>query len=215
MACIDYGAVAFKNGKRVSDGLFMDMVKAVGWSDVNRKRYEDCDHVDADGWSQCEGCVRAKYGQIARGDDVLVYFDADCRGNRLSFSGKCDGNYFVYIGDKHITVCFYKYSCVIYEDGAEVAHIWDCDERMSVRGEVGVHQDEHGWEVSDGVYHIKRLGRGVYHFTMQYKGDVYHVVYGYGIDNNKRVWDRIKNEWVGKKTAKKVDRIYSRFDWNL
>ena len=213
MAMIDYGAVVFKNGRKISNEMFMDMIEAVGWSDVSRKRYPECTHTDEDGWSVCDGCDKANYRNYSDERGEWKAFYSDCHGERLCCSDHIDGNFFAYIGDKHVTACFYKCSCVIYEDGAEVVHIWDCDGRMSVRGEVGVRQDEHGWEICDGVYHIKRIGRGVYHFSMQYKGDSYHVLYGYGIDNNADVWKRVKIRYLGKKVSEKIDRLYKHLGW--
>ena len=43
MAMIDYGAIAFKNGKLISTGMFTPMMDMVGWEDTNQDTYYDCD----------------------------------------------------------------------------------------------------------------------------------------------------------------------------
>lgn len=41
MAMIDYGAIAFKNGKLVSTGMFTPMIDMVGWEDTEQDTYYD------------------------------------------------------------------------------------------------------------------------------------------------------------------------------
>lgn len=41
MAMIDYGAIAFKNGKLISTDMFTPMVDMVGWEDNKNDRYYD------------------------------------------------------------------------------------------------------------------------------------------------------------------------------
>lgn len=41
MAMIDYGAIAFKNGKLISTGMFTPMKKMVGWADNKNSMYHD------------------------------------------------------------------------------------------------------------------------------------------------------------------------------
>ena len=45
MAMIDYGAIAFKNGKMISTGMFTPMIDMVGWEDTENDVYHDycCD----------------------------------------------------------------------------------------------------------------------------------------------------------------------------
>ena len=59
MAMIDYGAILKIDGKiQNRDEFFMDMQDAVGWVDYPRIRYEDCDCIDNDGYSNCGDCPR-------------------------------------------------------------------------------------------------------------------------------------------------------------
>lgn len=57
---------------------------------------------------------------------------------------------------------------------------------------------------------IKRIGNATYHLSMVYKGDYYHLIFGYGIDAEKCVWNRSKVDYLGKKVARKIDRIYDK-----
>lgn len=41
MAMIDYGAIAFKNGKLISTGMFTPMIDTVGWEDTETDTYHD------------------------------------------------------------------------------------------------------------------------------------------------------------------------------
>ena len=41
MAMIDYGAIAFKNGKLISTGMFTPMKDMVGWEDTKNDTYHD------------------------------------------------------------------------------------------------------------------------------------------------------------------------------
>ena len=41
MAMIDYGAIAFKNGKLISTDMFTSMIDMVGWEDTENDRYHD------------------------------------------------------------------------------------------------------------------------------------------------------------------------------
>ncbi len=208
MAAIDYGAVIFKNGKQVNHSLFMDMLEAVGWVDVPRILYEDCNFVD-NGCSDCGNCPRSTKKHYS--DPRLGEWDSvvgDCRGKVLDRSKQIDGNYYAYIGDQHLTFCFYKTWCDVFVDGVEsnvFGEVWSfCDRWYSIRGEV------------DGrKYHLKRIGKWVYDFSIKYKGDQYHVVFGYGIDPNRRLWDKIKVRYVGKRLAWKVDRLYEKIEGGL
>lgn len=201
MAMIDFGAVVFKNGKCINKGqFFMDMFDAVGWIDQPRKRYEDCDHLCL-GKSSCFDCPRANYVTKNFGYGDVSSFVSDCRGSS-KFERGIDGNYFAYIGDEHLTVCFYKRRVLFVLDGKCGDEIWDCfgDNQLSYRGNV------------DGVaFHIKYIGEGALWFSMTYKGDHYNVIYGNGIDPDVNVWNRVKYSYLGKKVAKKVDRLYERF----
>ena len=146
MAMIDYGAVVFKNGKRINHDMFMDMQEAVGWS------------------------------------------------------GEPDGDYFVYVGDSHVTVCFYKTYFVVFLNGGKVDAVLPGDWRSIQR------------EYDGAKVRVKRIADWVFHFSMKYNGDRYHVIYGYGIDPDKKVWDHVKVDYLGKNVSRKVDRLMGKLE---
>lgn len=203
MAVIDYGAVAFKNGVKLNgDDLFMDMLEAVGWVDVPRKRYHDCDCTDERGFSDCDECPRRTVGHYEDIDGKLCdYTEGDCRGTRISHVDKLDRNYYAYIGDKDLTFGFYKRWCAISYHGERQKSVYAAggESKMSVTQKIG-----------DVSYKIRWVCGGVLHFSMVYKGDYYHVVYGYGIDPDARIWRKVKYRYLGKKRARKVDNLYRR-----
>ena len=85
MAMIDYGAIAFKNGKLISTEMFTPMVDMVGWEDTENDVYESRSHVDGEPESDYMKPIKLK------------------------------GNYFAYVGDKDCTLAFYKEQIVILE----------------------------------------------------------------------------------------------------
>lgn len=46
----------------------------------------------------------------------------------------------------------------------------------------------------------------VYTAEIFHNGDRYNILFGYGIDCDMRVWNKIKNIYLGKQNAKKVDK---------
>lgn len=90
MAMMDYGAIAFKNGKLISTDMFTPMIDMVGWEDTEKDVYESRPH----------------YPTETENDYMLPL--------------KLNGNYFAYIGDAECTLAFYKTQLVIvrkYDDG--------------------------------------------------------------------------------------------------
>lgn len=218
MAMIDYGALVFKNGVQLNEGqFFMDMLDAVGWVDKPRVRYDDCDCINKYGESDCGNCPRRSVKHMS--DPELGEWDAttgDCRGAEIRRGG-LDGNYFAYIGDRELTFCFYKTLCVAVLNGEIVAEYYGAQpytDGFCPKSKVRLNA-----EIPDGMLgvikpaahiRIKQLddSRGrVYHFRTRYKDDRYDVIYGYGIDPDKKVWDSVKVQYLGKKLAAKVDRL--------
>lgn len=208
MAFIDYGAVVFKNGRQMNFELFDDMLKAVGWVDRKRKLYEDCDHMDEWGVSECWSCPRARMEDKTFCDgSVCKVVAGDCRDEALRQSGSMDGNSFAFIGDEGLTLAFYKTGVRVAVNKEPADHFWECGYRHW-----GDPPRKSYWEEYNGVpLHIKEVCRNVYHLSMVYKSDSYHVVYGSGIDPDKDVWNRVKVDYLGKRGAKAVDKLYKRF----
>lgn len=217
MAMIDYGAVVFKNGVQQNHSMFMDMQEAVGWVDYPRVRYQDCDRVCRDGGyehSDCscgiEVCPRCQI--VHHSDEKLGEWDevvGDCKGNPIYREGKIDGNYFAYCGNKHITVGFYKSFALFVVDGVRVKEYFganDCEDSYDVPRKRAAQ-----FNVGDVHFHIRCVGCGQWWLQCTIDDSYYDVVYGYGIDADERVWNRVKNRYCGKDTARKVDRLYARF----
>lgn len=90
MAMMDYGAIAFKNGKLISTDMFTPMMDMVGWEDNESDVYESRLHADDEPESNYMLPLNLK------------------------------DNYFAYVGDSDCTLAFYKYHMVIalrYKDG--------------------------------------------------------------------------------------------------
>ena len=202
MAMIDYGAILKKNGKiQNRDEFFMDMETAVGWTDNPRIRYTDCNCIDEVGYSDCMNCPRAHF--IQHSDPELgdwTSFDSDCRNNKLSI-GKMAGNWFAYAGDTEFVVGFYKQQVMTWYKGEQKIHWlrWDYNNRYSVYLEVG------GTKMK-----FKALSshKDAYYGRFRYKGDLYEVVFGYGIDPDQKTWNRVKHQYCDKKTIRFVDKFW-------
>lgn len=211
MAVIDYGAVVIKNGVVVNKNIFfMNMLASVGWTDRRRIRHDDCNvFTDPDpllAESNCAHCNRAKfrtYSDPQYGEQKEL--TADCQGEPLPDKTRyIDGNYFAYAGDSHFTVAFYKYSSVIYVDRQEKWYLWCMDDKFD-RNRKSL------WLSLGGVrIHLKEISDRVYHMSFVHNGDSYHIIYGYGIDTSPTVWNKVKTRYLGKRTARRVDNLYSR-----
>lgn len=90
MAMMDYGAIAFKNGKLISTDMFTPMKDMVGWEDDESDVYESRSHT------------------------------IDEPESNYMLPLKLNGNYFAYVGDADCTLAFYKRQIVVvqrYDDG--------------------------------------------------------------------------------------------------
>lgn len=211
MAMIDYGVVAIKNGKVINDGMFfMNMLTAVGWVDQKRIRHDDCDCFDDPdpllAKSNCYYCNKAQKEivQYENCEDTDAKLIADCHGESFeSVSNHIDGNYFAYVGDEHLTLAFYKQHCLIMADKVLQFEMWGIDNFLGCRKSIH-------FEVAGVHFHLKHLDDRIYYMRFHYKGDNYHIIYGYGIDSSKDTWDNCKVRYLGKRAARKVDNLYAR-----
>lgn len=64
----------------------------------------------------------------------------------------------------------------------------------------------------DGGYtiHVKEIYPGVYRLKCSEDGQHLTIIYGYGIDPNWKVWNRIKFKYLGREGARKVDNEFRR-----
>lgn len=197
MAMIDYGAILKKNGKIVNrNQFFMDMETAVGWTDNPRIKYEDCDCF-YDGESDCMHCPRANRKVW---DDGFIILNYDCRGNEPP-RNTIRGNWFAYAGDTEFVVGFYK-QCVLLWTPEREEVIWlNWGQGCKI---------SHHFNINGIKLHFRAVTecRNVYYGRFHYKGDLYEVVFGYGIDPNQATWNRVKKEYCDKKTVKFVDNFW-------
>lgn len=148
MAMIDYGAIAWKDGKLISKDMFDEMKDMVGWDDT----------------------------------EIKLNYDE----NRRTLKG----NYFTYVGDEDLTVCFYKSTMTIcykgHKDKYEIDTEW-----MNATDYIGwkyfektvfIYKDDDIDMVDIRVYPRFKFGHNYYVFKMKYNGHKYKVVFGYGID---------------------------------
>ena len=207
MAMIDYGALVKINGKIVNeDQFFMDMEQAVGWIDYPRIRYEDCNCLDDEGYSDCGECPRRQTKHYS--DPELGEWDAtigDCRGNEIRIDGKIDGNYFAYVGDEDLTVAVYKTFAVITNKTKSFCfRLWE----LVMNDEAVTNKIVRYLTVNDVCIKIRRIGERQLYMTFRYKENYYEILYGYGIDSSKKCWDIIKHRYCDRKTIKFVDKFW-------
>ena len=217
MAMMDYGALLKINGKIMNrNEFFMDMQKAVGWVDYPRVRYTDCNHLDDEGFSYCGECPRAQARHMS--DSELGEWDAvtsDCRGNKICIDDKIDRNYFAYAGDEELTVATYKTGAVLTnKNGSLCIYIWDLvlgDKEKYWEPYINRMARNITVQIGEMPVHIriKRLGESrVFYMRFWYKNNLYELVYGYGVDTDKEVWDKIKVRYANKKTIKFIDEFW-------
>lgn len=60
---------------------------------------------------------------------------------------------------------------------------------------------------------VKEIANGVYRSRVYKDGDVYNVISGYGIDNDKSIWDRVKYAYHNKRDVRIIDRMLNKYDW--
>ena len=147
MAMIDYGAIAFKNGKCIQTDMFTPMIDMVGWEDSDKD------------------------------------YDIKEVGNDIPLCLK--GNYFAYIGDRYLTVAFYKTHMEIVLKDEYAPH------QFTVKGEWFGDEKFKGWKKwvdwgytdAHDEYHIKVTKRnGYYVCKMKYLYNKYKVYFGCGVD---------------------------------
>ena len=153
MAMIDYGAIAFKNGKLISTEMFTPMIDMVGWEDTENDKYEAFPHVDNEPESNYMKPLRL------------------------------NGNYFAYVGDSDVTLAFYKEQMVIVNKHNDGTFSYDheyfnCTHYVWSRWEdYVIDRSIHNFVK---VTVTKRNGYLVCRW--KYKGDKYKVYFGYGVD---------------------------------
>ena len=60
------------------------------------------------------------------------------------------------------------------------------------------------------VVHVKEIYPRVYRLKCSNAGQHLTIIYGYGIDPNWKVWNRVKVKYLGREGARKVDNEFRR-----
>lgn len=126
------------------------------------------------------------YGAIAfkNGECIQTDFFGDME-KMVGYKNELDGNFFSYLGDKDLTVCFYKCMMKIHfksdEDKEESFEEWfNCSGFVKWK----LYEKYIFTNCIDKAAHIKvkNLGHNYFLFTMDYNGDKYKCIFGYGVD---------------------------------
>lgn len=176
MAMIDYGSVVKKNGAIIQKEIFMDMKEAVGFT-IKNIQYS---YIRNDYDKDYNIIRKRKYTDIV---DV-------------------DGNYFSYIGDKDLLVCVYK-GTLMFISNNEVVKV---QRDLWLDYNLPYELQKLDFTVNGVEFNIKRLAkdRNRYKLRFSYKGNLYEVLYGYGVDVDKDVWYD-----VSKKERRYIDNWFN------
>ena len=141
MAIIDYGALAFCNGKQIQGDKLFPIVE------IGPVSLEFCKY----------GCdIRATKSDIL----IAKYYKADF--------------------------------CVCTPDGE--CWFWHGLNKKST------------YEVFPVETHVKEICDGVFRLRTTWNGSRYTVIYGLGIDNDPKIWNRVKYNYHNKKNVRKIER---------
>lgn len=150
---------------------------------------------------------------------VVVFKNGICQNWNRQFQDPVEGvgwevpneaSGYAYAGDKHFTVSVDGYRSYFMVDGKIVREQLGC-QRPGGESYV-VHRMSSRFDVGGVRVTIKDISNtaDVYWMSFAYREQRYDIVYGYGIDPNFKVWNRVKVEYLGRRISRKVDRLYHR-----
>jgi hypothetical protein len=162
------------------------------------------------------------YGAITKIDGVLDHDEmfqdmkkvVGWNDNTKTSNDRMNGNCFRYIGDKDFTLGVYKTHVYVAVNQKLIDIIW-CGfySEHGVNNEtsenfMASHKYIHRFYNYNGFkFDIKKVGNCIYNLHMDYKGKHYHILYGYGIDPDMKVWNRVKYDYGTKKDVRYVDKF--------
>ena len=214
MAMVDYGALVFKDGDLINENtFFMNMKESVGWEDREDVRHDDCplktDLPDlGKQYTPCLSCECRKVNPHVNEVGPNGY-PLDCKGIEFAYPSETSalkGNNFAYIGNKDFTIAFYKTSATIVSNGKQYSI-----HSNSEIGDCSIRYMSHTYTINGHSFHIKSIDERVYILSARIDGHMYHVIYGNGIDTDLKLWNEIKVRYLGKKTAKTVDKYIDKY----
>lgn len=124
---------------------------------------------------------------------------------------RMNGNCFRYIGDKDFTLGVYKTQVYVAINQKLVDHLWYgfySEQNETSESFLASHHYIHRFYDYNGFkFDIKKVGNCMLHLHMDYKGKHYHILFGYGIDSDLKVWNEVKHIYCSKKEARYVDKF--------
>lgn len=123
------------------------------------------------------GALIKKNGKLLNKDNEFFMDMKDCVNY---IDEKIDGDYFCYAGDKDFTIAVYKNIINIFDNGERILDLWglyDVNEKDLCRKIINIK----GVQID-----IKRIQNehDKFRLRMWYKGDLWEIIYGYGISLN-------------------------------
>ena len=101
----------------------------------------------------------------------------------------------------------YKTRCDITARGEIVKELWGVDYWDDVWGVgMGKKRISAHYTISGYTIHVREICPRVYRMKISHGGNHLTMIYGYGIDNQMKVWNKIKVRYLGKCRAKIVDK---------
>lgn len=140
------------------------------------------------------GCVIFKNGVRYKSNDLFPeideVFNMTCYKSHIEFNQPCG-----------LIICN-KPQAISVETRGYLTYMW-----------LNSNYKTFHFTMDKGSFKIKSLGEGIYICIGSYNGDKYHMIFGYGIDNRKTEWNRIKYIYHGKKMVKKIDKIFDKWGY--
>lgn len=100
----------------------------------------------------------------------------------ISKNNKIRKDLFKGVGDDNFYIEFHKYFCYIYVDGKLSHTLWGLDDLYLPYGKY-----VNRIEINNISLVFKRIDNIVF-LKFKYKGDLYKVIYGYGVGYNVKEW---------------------------
>ena len=162
------------------------------------------------------GALLVKNGKVVNKDETFMNMQNAVGWTDVidkKSSETIDGNSFVYLGDEELTLAFYKTFIEIVVNKERYGEVWQLNFKKHEDRYKQTNYDKRVLRLNIGQTNIKikKLTDVVYHLSVKYKGNFYHVFYGYGIDTKEKIWNSCKAKYLGNKTARRVDNLYRRY----
>lgn len=117
-------------------------------------------------------------------------------------------NYFAYIGDEKLTLCFYKFQITVFVDKIEQHELFLYEYANYTTNKKSFVIQPSGQKIK-----VKMISDDVYHITTRIGEDNYQVIFGYGIPYNRKEWEDIKKykTYLTYRERKRIDNILRKY----